>query len=157
MIKETSQGHGAFPISLLRGGFACYPSAKDCFTTVSDNSEDKRSWKPSCSRQRWRPSPSRRAALRADEGEQRCFSPRLQAQGGALQVSFCIELRCPGVNVCVGTSENGREKTRLTMCTWCTCRWYITGCAVRGSAGMMLSCKRGYMGPMFSVVPPTQV
>lgn len=99
----------------------------------------------------------RGAALRADEGEQRCFSPRLQAQGGALQVSFCIELRCPGVNVCVGTSENGREKTRLTMCTWCTCRWYITGCAVRGSAGMMLSCKRGYMGPMFSVVPPTQV
>ena len=39
-----------------------------------------------------------------------------------LHVSSCIELRCPGVNVWVGASENGREKTKLTKCTWCTCR-----------------------------------
>lgn len=89
-------------------------------------------------------------------GRAASFLASPQARGSVLYVSSCVELCCPGVNTCFGTSENGREKTRLTKCTWCACRWYITGCAAKGSTRKMLSCESGYVGPMFSVLHPKQ-
>lgn len=137
-----------FPISLLCGRFACYPSSKDCFRTSLITSRAREAENL--------PAPGK-GGERALSCAWLCMRVRasgvashLTAAGarGGLYASFCAELRCPGVNVGVGTA--------LTECSWCAWRWYVAACAVEGSTRMMLSCKRGYMRPLFSVLLPKE-